>query len=94
MTRGHGFYLGQLEKRIFSDIIKPLRKVDPVLADESVAASKLGEVKDLGVLVEEAQSQGVPLVQVKGGNAGMKAAADMLFQKIAERVIERTSDSG
>jgi hypothetical protein len=91
MSRGHSFYLGQLEKRVFSDIVEPLRKLDPVLAEGSVSSSKLGEVRDFGVLVEEAQKQGLPLSQVKGGNAAMKKAAEVTFAQIAERVVQRTN---
>ncbi len=92
MARGHSFYLGQLEKRVFSDIVEPLRKIDPSLADATMSASKLGEVRDMGVLVEEAQKQGVPLSRVKGGNVGMKQNAQETFKQIAERVEQRTSN--
>ena len=91
MSRGHSFYLGQLEKRVFSDIVEPLRKLDPNLADENITSSRLGEVRDLGVLVEEAQRQGVPLALVKGGNASMKQRADTTFRQMAERVMQRTA---
>ena len=66
MSRGHSFYLGQLEKRVFSDIVEPLRRFDQTLAEASVTSSKLGEVRDFGVLVEEAQKQGLPLSRVRG----------------------------
>ncbi len=90
MSRGHSFYLGQLEKRVFSDIVEPLRKLDPTFAERNVSLSKLGEVRDFGVLVEEAQKQGVPLSRVKGGNATMKRIADLTFQQMAERLTQRT----
>jgi cellulose biosynthesis protein BcsQ len=94
MSRNHSYYLGQLEKRVFSDIVEPLRKLDPSLADATMSASKLGEVRDMGVLVEEAQKQGVPLSRVKGGNVAMKQNAQATFQQIAERVDQRTSGRG
>lgn len=89
MSRGHTFYLGQLEKRVYSDIVEPLRKLDPMLADANVSSSRLGEVRDWGVLVEEAQNQGLPLVRVKGGNASTKEKAGATFTQIAERVVQR-----
>jgi len=89
MSRGHSFYLAQLEKRIFSDIIEPLRALDDGLALSSVSLSKLGEVRDFGVLVEEAQRQGVPLERVKGGNSTMKQSAAAVFLQVAEKIIER-----
>ncbi len=89
MSRGHSFYLGQLEKRVFSDIVQPLRKIDRSFADENISSSKLGEVRDWGVLVEEAQKQGVPLALVKGGNASMKQRAETTFRQIAERIMQR-----
>ncbi len=92
MSRNHSYYLGQLEKRVFSDVVEPLRKLDPTLADVNMSASKLGEVRDMGVLVEEAQKQGVPLSRVRGGNVGMKQNAQETFKQIAERVDQRTSN--
>lgn len=89
MSRGHSFYLGQLEKRVYSDIVEPLRSVDQTLAEESVSSSKLGEIRDFGVLVEEAQKQGLPLSRVKGGNVSMKASAEITFGQIAERVVQK-----
>ena len=94
MSRGHSFYLGQLEKRVYSDIVEPLRKLDPMLADENISSSRLGEVRDWGVLVEEAQNQGLPLVRVKGGNVSMKEKAGITFSQIAERVIQRAVIGG
>jgi cellulose biosynthesis protein BcsQ len=89
MSRGHAFYLGQLEKRIYSDIVHPLREIDPKLAGKSVSAAKLGEIRDFGVLVEEAQRQGLPLERVRGGNAAMKQSAKSTFRQLGERVLER-----
>lgn len=86
MSRGHSFYLGQLEKRVYSDIVEPLRKLDEALAEKSISASKIGEIRDFGVLVEEAQKQGVPLARVRGGNAALKTNAESSFDQIAERV--------
>jgi hypothetical protein len=94
MSRGHSFYLGQLEKRVFSDIVEPLRTLDSSLADANISSSRLGEVRDWGVLVEEAQNQGLPLVRVKGGNASMKEKAAVMFNQIAERVIQRAVVGG
>jgi cellulose biosynthesis protein BcsQ len=68
MVRNHSFYLGQLEKKVFSDIIEPLRRFDPSLAQGTLPSFKIGEVRDFGVLVEEAQTQGRPLARVRGGN--------------------------
>jgi cellulose biosynthesis protein BcsQ len=90
MVRGHSFYLGQLEKRVFSDIVEPLRKLDATLAEGSLSSFKLGEVRDFGVLVEEAQKQGRPLARVKGGNASLKADAQIVFDQMAKRLVQRT----
>jgi cellulose biosynthesis protein BcsQ len=93
MSRGHSFYLGQLEKRVFSDIVEPLRKLDSALAEPNIVSSKLGEVKDFGVLVEEAQKQGVPLARVKNSSAQMKKDAEEAFKKMSERVMQRIKSS-
>ena len=71
MTRDHSFYLGQLERRIQSDIVSPLRELDRTLIAANLGAAKLGEVRDFGVLVELAQKQGVPLARVKGGECAI-----------------------
>jgi cellulose biosynthesis protein BcsQ len=89
MSRGHAFYLGQLEKRMYSDIIHPLRELDPALAGKNVSAAKLAEIRDFGVLVEEAQRQGLPLERVKGGNVTMKQNAKSTFRELAARIVER-----
>ena len=46
---------------------------------------------DFGVLVEEAQKQGLPLSRVRGGNANMKKNAENIFGQIAKRVIQRAT---
>ena len=89
MTRDHSFYLAQLERRIQSDIVSPLRELDRALIGVNLAASKLGEVRDFGVLVELAQKQGVPLARAKGGNAQLQRAAKTAFEQIAKKIIAR-----
>jgi cellulose biosynthesis protein BcsQ len=89
MARDHAFYSAQLERRIQSDIVIPLRLIDPQLAEPSSRSSKLGEVRDFGVLVEAAQKQGVPLARVKGSNAAMQQAAVSTFERIAKKVLSR-----
>ncbi len=89
MTRDHSFYLSQLERRIQSDIVSPLRELDRALIGVNLGAAKLGEVRDFGVLVELAQKQGVPLARAKGGNAQLQRAAKTVFDQIAKKIIAR-----
>jgi hypothetical protein len=59
------------------------------LAGKNVSAAKLAEIRDFGVLVEEAQRQGLPLERVKGGNVTMKQNAKSTFRELAARILER-----
>jgi cellulose biosynthesis protein BcsQ len=89
MTRDHSFYLAQLERKIQSDIVLPLRNIDKTLAPLGSGASRLGEVRDFGVIVEAAQQQGLPLERVKGGNSALREAARVSFGRIAAKIIAR-----
>jgi cellulose biosynthesis protein BcsQ len=89
IVRAQSFYLSQLEKHIFSDIINVLAPISSELRDANVSAMRLGEVQDLGTNVELSQQQGVPLDRVKGGNAGLVWEADNAFSHIADKILER-----
>jgi cellulose biosynthesis protein BcsQ len=89
MAQTQSHYFAQLERRVFSDIISVLQKEDPAFATSKAAASKLGEVRDFGTIVQLAQQQGVPLDRVKGGNQELRAEAHSAFGAIAERILER-----
>lgn len=91
MTQGYAYYFAQLEKSIRADIMNPLRKLNPQLADNSTSAAKLGEVKNFGDLVEKAQQQGVPLERVKGGNAELQKVARVAFDGIAKKVLSKAT---
>ncbi|MBI2924117.1 MAG: AAA family ATPase [Verrucomicrobia bacterium] len=91
MTRGYSYYFAQLEKKIHSDIVNPLRKLDPQLSETSASAAKLGEIRNFGDLVEKAQQQGVPLERVKGGNAELQKVAKAAFDGIAKKVLSKTA---
>ncbi len=91
ITQGYAYYFAQLEKSIHADIINPLRKLNLQLAESSVSASKLGEIKNFGDLVEKAQQQGVPLERVKGGNPGMQKDARGAFDGIAKKLLLRAT---
>ena len=81
-------YIAKLEKVIFSDIVAILREVDSNLIP--VRATKLGEVKDFSTLIQEAQTQGVPLSEVTGGTTNQKEQAERSFAKIADSIIAKT----
>lgn len=87
MARAPSRYLHHLDRRINSDVVKKLRSVDPSLAPPSGAAKRLGEVRDFGVIVQDAQSQGVPIAAVRGGDDGQKADARAAFDLIADNLI-------
>ena len=92
MTNDHRYYLGQVKRRLYSDVTNVLREVDTSLAPEAVGAP-LGEVKEFGVLIQQAQQQGVPLSDVSGGYDSQKRQAMREFNKIAENILKKT-DAG
>ncbi len=92
ITTGQSGYLSKIEKSAHSDIVKVLRRTDPHLASESLSLSKLGQVKDFATLATESQTQGLPIADLHGVNAGAKEAAERIFSEIANRIIQRTAD--
>lgn len=89
MAETPSYYFRKLQKHIFDDLIGVLREVNPKLAPFSASEAKLGEVKEFGILVQEAQKQGVPLSEVKGQPANRKAEALDCFNEIASNIIEK-----
>lgn len=93
MANAPSKYLRSIERRIFSDIMNVLRSVDSSLSSENASNAKLGQVKDFGVLIQEAQRQGVPLADVVGQNEAQKYTAWKAFREIGDKIIEKTSPS-
>ena len=91
MARAPSRYLSSITRRIYSDIIDVLRSVNPRLSSESVERAKLGQVKEFGVLIQEAQRQGVPLYQVEGQNETQREMAWAAFKEIADNIIRATT---
>jgi len=91
MARTPSQYLKRIERKIFSDIINVLRTVDADLADDNITDAKLGQVKEFGAIIQEAQLQGVPLYQVQGQDEGQKQTAWAAFSEIAAEIIDHTS---
>lgn len=90
MARMHMKYTALFRKKLLSDLIKPLRKIDDSLAKHAVPESLLGEVKDFATLIQKAQEQGVPLWSVDGGNQKLKRESKTIFKKIAKEIVDRT----
>ena len=84
MTADQSKYLEQIKRRMYSEIVDVLQKIDKSLVPESMAGTKLGEVKDFGVLVQQAQRKGVPLSRVEGAGNAWQA-----FKEIAENILRR-----
>jgi hypothetical protein len=84
-------FLRHVEKRIYSDVIAVLRKVDPSLARGAVSEGRLGQVKDFATTVQLAQEQGVPISQVQGGNTQHKDEALSSFRTISKAIITRSN---
>ena len=68
MAKQPAYYFRRIQKRVYSDLVAVLRAIHPDLASGTLSDFKLGEVKDYDTLVQLAQTQGVPLCDVTGGN--------------------------
>jgi len=90
ITRISQKYIAKLEKVIFSEIVSILRDIDEGLVDKRAHVAKLGEVKDFSTLIQQAQSEGVPLSKTTAGTAGQKEQAARAFDKIAKAIILKT----
>ncbi len=90
MAKAPSFYLGQIQRRMFRDVVAVLRDIDPDLAPASMTDAELGQVKEFGVVVQSAQRQGVPLSKVTGNGENQKLEAWGAFRTIAENVLRKT----
>lgn len=89
MAKAQSFYLAQLEKHVYSDLVDVLGDLDPELRNTRLTDLRLGEVRNLGTNVMLAQQQGVPLARVRHGNADLAEQAEQSFSTIADRILER-----
>jgi cellulose biosynthesis protein BcsQ len=89
VSSGQATYIPRLERRIYSDVVETLRRVDPELASPDMANNLLGEVKDFGPLAAQSQEQGVALEDARGGTPSQRADAHTVFQNLAEKIIQR-----
>lgn len=92
VSAGQAGYLPRIEKSVHNDIVKVLRRIDPDLASDSLALTRIGRVKDFATLATESQTQGLPIADLRGANPSMKALAEQTFSSIADRIIQRTAD--
>jgi len=85
--------LSSIGSRVVDFVWKPLQLALGLSTKErpAIAKFKLGEVKDLGVLITKSQEQGVPIWEVDGGNDESKIHARNVFAEITKRVIEATA---
>jgi hypothetical protein len=83
--------LSTLGPRVIDFVWKPLQDAYRLSTKERPTKMKLGEVKDLGVLVTKSQEQGKPIWNVDGGNADSKTESQRVFAVIAKHVIEGTA---
>ena len=91
MARTPSKYRARFEKQLYGDLIMRLRSIAKTLAKEEVAKARLGDVKDFATLVQQSQTQGVPLWDVYGAQNYQRHQAKECFLKIAQSIIDRTS---
>jgi len=89
ITAAQSTYISKIERHIGSDIVGPLRAVDPKLAAGSITQLRLGMIKDFGVLVAPSQEEGVPIAEAHAGNPAQREEARQAFSLIAKKIAAR-----
>lgn len=89
MAKTPSYYLRRIERRIYRDLISQLQQVNPELAPFTASESKLGQVKQFGRLVQEAQGAGEPLFRSPGANIDELNDARSAFIGLARSICER-----
>lgn len=89
VSQQYSYYLAQIEKDIHSQIVTILRKVDPQLAQGTLAQFKLGEIKYFSSLAPASQSEGVPFYAVHSGTPDQRATAKHALMTLAKKVEQR-----
>ena len=89
ITSAQSTYISKIERHMSSDVVGPLRTVDPKLAAGTMAQLRLGMIKDLGVLVTPSQEEGVPISGTSAGNPVQREEARQAFLAIAKKIVAR-----
>ncbi len=88
-TAEHLSYASKIDRRIQSEVVAVLRKVDPGLAVAS-SGVKLGNVQDYASLVPASQKRGTPIWKSLQGSASLRDKAKADFKSLANRVLNLT----
>jgi hypothetical protein len=91
MANAPSFYLHQIKRRMYRDVVSVVREINPRLGPSSMSDTELGQVKEFGVVVQLAQRQGVPLSRVSGDSESQKLDAWAAFRGIAENILRKTA---
>lgn len=89
VTAAQSGYVSKIERHIGSDVVAPLRKVNPKLAAGPTSQFRLGMIQDLGVLPASSQEEGVAIAQSHAGNPDQREKARKAFLAIAQKIIAR-----
>jgi len=83
--------LDTLEALIIEKVWRELQAAYSLPVNYKPAKLKLGEVKNFGSLVTMAQSQGMPIWAVLGGNSDSKNEARKVFKDLAKQIVSMTT---
>jgi hypothetical protein len=89
VTSGQVGYIARIESHIGSDLVNPLRSINPKLVNGSISQLRLGMIKDFGVLPSESQEEGVAIARSNAGNPDQREEARKAFLTIAKRIVAR-----
>ena len=86
-------FIPQLERRIQSDVVAVLRKIDSTLVPEVAIPLRIGDVKDFSGLATTSQVEGVSIPEVSTANDAQQAEARAVFSALASALIKRASSA-
>lgn len=86
-TAIHAKHIAQIERRMTTDIINPLKLVDARLVSLLTGDLKAGKVKHFGAQATSSQHMGVPVWNLPGKN-GVEDESYFDFKKIADKIVE------
>jgi cellulose biosynthesis protein BcsQ len=84
-------FLPHLEKRIQSDVVAVLRRIDPQLVPSSAFPLRIADVKDFASVATASQLEGVPIFDVQKATEAQRQEAKQIFETLAVAIVKRIS---
>ncbi|MBL1218847.1 MAG: ParA family protein [Planctomycetes bacterium] len=79
-------FLRNIQRRMYSDIMRELREVDESLSGDNVANCLLEQVMEYGRIVTVAQKKGKPISEIRSVNEDHRLDASTTFSTMADNI--------